>query len=63
MNLFIAGFCVGILTCMIVVSAYDHWRISRIVEHTILTYRAKEAEDRKERLQKFIDEMGGGADQ
>ena len=62
MNLLVIGLAIGALSGMIVGSAYDHWRVSRIVEHTILEYRIKEAEDRKERLQRFIDEQKGGAE-
>ena len=60
MNLLFIGALVGLLIGTLIGAAYDFWRVSRIVEHTVLEYRVKEEEDRKKRLQKFIDETGGG---
>lgn len=62
MNLFVIGLCVGALMGVLIGSAYDHWRVSKIVEYTILSYRVKEEERKKERLQKYIDDMKGGAE-
>ena len=60
MNLFVIGLGVGLLTGSLFGTAYDHWRVSKIVELTILSYRIKEEKDRAERLRKFIDETGEG---
>lgn len=60
MNLLVIGLGVGLLTGLLLGMAYDHWRVSKIVELAILSYRVEEEEDRVERLRKFIDETGEG---
>jgi hypothetical protein len=60
MNLFVIGLFIGALAGVLVGSAYDHWRVSNIVETTILSYRVDEEERKKERLQQYIDDMKGG---
>lgn len=60
MNLFVIGLFIGALAGVLVGSAYDHWRVSNIVELTILSYRADEEKRKKERLQQYIDYMKGG---
>lgn len=60
MNLFVIGLFIGALVGVLVGSAYGHWRVSNIVELTILSYRADEEKRKKERLQQYIDYMKGG---
>ena len=60
MNLLIIGLGVGLLTGLLIGAAYDHWRVSKIVELTILSYRVEEEKDRAERLRKLIDETEEG---
>ena len=60
MNLLVIGLGVGLLTGLLLGTAYDHWRVSKIVDLTILSYRVEKEKDRVERLRKFIDETGEG---
>ena len=60
MNLLVIGLFIGALAGMLIGSAYDHWRVSNIVELTILKYRVDEEKRKTERLKQYIDDMEGG---
>ena len=62
MDLLALGCLIGMLVGFIVGGMYDHWRVNKIVDYTILSYKVEEQKRRKEMLQKFIDEEGGERD-
>ena len=60
MDSFVLGLLIGILAGIIMGCMYDYWKVQKIVDYAILSYREDEAKKKKERLQKFIDDQGGG---
>jgi hypothetical protein len=58
MDLLALGALIGMLVGVIVGGMYDHWRVNKIVDYTILSYKVEEQKRRTEMLQKF-DEKGG----
>lgn len=60
MNLFVIGLFIGALAGVLVGSAYDYWRLSKIIDLTILSYRVDEEKRKEERLQQYVDDMKGG---
>jgi hypothetical protein len=59
MDLLVLGFLIGVLVGFIAGGMYDHWKVERIVDTTILKYRVDEQKRRTEMLRKFIDEEDG----
>jgi hypothetical protein len=62
MDSFVLGLLIGILAGILVGCMYDHWKVQKIVDYAILSYRIDEAKKKKERLQKFIDDQGDDAE-
>lgn len=55
----VLGILIGMLVGFAAGATYDHWKVERIVDTTILKYRVDEQERRTERLKRFIAEEGG----
>lgn len=51
------GLGIGLVVGGIAGTVYDCWKVSKIVEYTILRYRVKEEEDRADRLRKFCQDL------
>jgi hypothetical protein len=50
------GIAIGAVTGFLVGSAYNHWRVARIVDNAILKYRIEEEKRKVERLKEFLNE-------
>lgn len=63
MNLLAIGIFVGMLAGVLIGYAYDYWKVSKIVDLTILSYRVDEEKRKEERLKQYIDDMKGGEEE
>ena len=57
------GIAIGTLVGFLVGSAYDHWRVARIVDNAILKYRVEEEKRKLERLQQCLNDMEDGGEE